>query len=1750
MLSRVAVVNRGEAALRFLKSARLATPKIEAVLLCIEDEQHSASARLATDVRVIGSDGACFEDPDRVLKVALDARCDGAWLGWGFASERASFVAALERGGLTVLAPRAETLALLGDKGRALEVAQAVGFDTGGGVLVDLSAARQLSAPAEALIKEAHAQVSQAIALHQALQGRPLLLKATEGGGGRGIYRLTLETLNDQEALIRRLTEALEGATRAGWPPRFVLEPLMRGALHIEAQLLGDGEGGAVVLGLRDCSAQRRRQKIIEECPPPSLPEAASIKLTRLAERLAERVRLRSAATLEALYEPQSGQLRFLEVNPRLQVEHPVTEEVYGLDLVLAQIQIARGGGLPVTMSPRGVAIEARVYAEDPQRDFSPSPGILRRYRPPTGPGVRVDTGFEEGDQLSAHFDPLIAKVIAWAPHRALAIQRLASALDDLQLLIEGGSANHRYLAELLRSQPFQEGRWDTQRQHPVSPPSTHDHQIASISAALDGFLLGGDMSPINEGRHLQEGEVPLEVYRLSAKRFFIVARGADELSACAGLVDLELVDSDTKRLTLARKTYHIQRILGDERYWVNGAPHHLPPSHSGPLRAPSMGAVLSQEANIGDAVERGALLLTLEAMKVEVKVEAPRAGVIRELHVKVGEIVRPGQPLLTLYTQAGQDESTAQGHLALWDDEEEELQLALYQAACYGWDLPDATLKGDAPRCPAPQAERYLEAFCDLAELFDRRPRRRSEEQDGASLTTRPQLLISALLERREGDGEEVLPVEWREILIRTLARLGVHSLRPSHELNEALQRLKRAQDSVVERSAVAQRLLEQLMRPSRALLDRLLGLDPDRFSALMSLANTRALGSLSHKRGEVSKQALRVALSQLSEPETPLWKVAVSHHQLVSHLLPDAQRGEVRSLFAYLRLVGLIAEGDEGDSTLLQLEHRAEGLIAWRGDLEVWISAQPPWESATPATIPKVRQLAWLSVAPEGLDDPSVTRLTEDTQPLWGLFKSKGALEQLWLFDARFPFSRAERFSCDPQERRVTRDRNAINISPAALQRLKLERFARFTVQQVLPREEDARSLGDMLSASVALFKLTAHENPQDVRLIAYAEVGELRRGRGRPLSIPEVDRVFYEATRALQGALSELDPQRRLHWNRLIIHILPVVPLGVDVIKRYVTRLSPRARWVGLEKVVVQARFRDPSTRSGVTQLMDLSVAELLQPRQSYALRPASEHPISPRSSFESSVVSARRRGLIHPRDVIYLLEGGGALTRGRVTPLPRKQMGDTYPKTTLQAHLVETPCSRPKLIMRRVLLISDPTLRMGALSVPECELIIEAFDYAQERQLPIEWVSVSSGARIDWESGTENLDACALVLKRIIAFNEAGGQVNVIVPGVCVGAQSYWNAEATMMMSSRGLLIMTDRGAMVLTGKRALELSGCASASDELELGGFSAVMGANGQGQLHAPDLPSAYLLLYRFYQLTYRPSGCLTPPLLKTRDLPDRDISASPYPSELGHGFERLGELFSELNKERKRPFSVRPIMEALLDQGAPVVERWGALHGAELAVVWLGRLAEHAVTLIGIDNQPVMRMSSATEGSRQWSGGTLYPQASRKVARAINASRGNQPVIVLANLSGFDGSPESLRGWQLEYGAEIARAVVAFDRPIYFVVLSRYHGGAYVVFSKQLNPRLKVIAVEGSYASVIGGGPAASIVFGREVSALAAQKGGGAEDHREALAEVAQRFDQTHNIHRAQRVGSIDVVLPFSELRGHLARALSEATS
>jgi acetyl-CoA carboxylase carboxyltransferase component len=452
------------------------------------------------------------------------------------------------------------------------------------------------------------------------------------------------------------------------------------------------------------------------------------------------------------------------------------------------------------------------------------------------------------------------------------------------------------------------------------------------------------------------------------------------------------------------------------------------------------------------------------------------------------------------------------------------------------------------------------------------------------------------------------------------------------------------------------------------------------------------------------------------------------------------------------------------------------------------------------------------------------------------------------------------------------------------------------------------------------------------------------------------------------------------------------------------------------------------------------------------------------------------------------------------------------------------------------------------------------------------VPVEWLAVSAGAKISMESGTENMDWISRVLRRLITFTQTRGEVNVVVAGINVGAQPYWNAEATMLLHTRGILVMTPDSAMVLTGKQSLDYSGGVSAEDNFGIGGYDRIMGPNGQAQYWAADLTAACEILFAHYEHTYVAPGERFPRRAASTDPVDRDVRSYPHHAP-NSDFETVGDIFSiETNPERKKPFDIRAVMQAVADQDHPPLERWAAMADAESAVVFEAHVGGYPVSMLGIESQPLRRSGFVpADGPDRWTAGTLFPLSSKKVARTINAASGNRPLVVLANLSGFDGSPESLRNLQLEYGAEIGRAVVNFDGPIVFCVVSRYHGGAFVVFSNTLNDNMEVIAVEGSYASVIGGAPAAATVFAREVNSrtdadprvveLEAQLDGAEGNERaslrvaladlrasvrsDKLGEVAAEFDRVHTVERALYVGSIDAIIPAARLRPHIIEAV-----
>jgi acetyl-CoA carboxylase carboxyltransferase component len=639
----------------------------------------------------------------------------------------------------------------------------------------------------------------------------------------------------------------------------------------------------------------------------------------------------------------------------------------------------------------------------------------------------------------------------------------------------------------------------------------------------------------------------------------------------------------------------------------------------------------------------------------------------------------------------------------------------------------------------------------------------------------------------------------------------------------------------------------------------------------------------------------------------------------------------------------------------------------------------------------------------------------------------------------------------------------------------------------------------------------------------------------------------------------------------------------------------KLHPATRHLGLERVAVRVKLVDPENPQQEPKEMEVIISDVTGNRMDITWRKPHTAPLEPVSEYVRRVVTAKRRGLIYPYEIIRMLsveEAGteSSTVKGKRPSIPSGSFEefDLDPKSetpkaisvlgreaganqaAVVFGIITTKTPKVPEGMQRVLLLSDPTREMGALSKAECDRVVAAIDLAEQRKLPLEWLPVSSGARIAMDSGTENLDATARVVRRIVTFTQTGGVIHVIVTGVNVGAQSYWDALATMLLHTRGVLIMTPRASMVLTGKAALKASGSVAAEDEVSIGGFERVMGPNGQAQYFAEDLADAYRILFEHYSFTYVVPGESRPRLLQSEDTKDRDVMVAPYQNGTDP-FTSVGEIFrSDTNPGRKRPFGMRCLMAAVADHDGGHLERWQAQVGGETAIVWDAHLGGEPVCLIGIESQNVARWGyRPLDGPAEYNGGTLFPQSSKKVSRALNAASGNRPAVILANLSGFDGSPESMRKLQLEAGAEIARAVVNFEGPIVFLVVSRYHGGAYVVFSRELNPSLRALAVEGSYASVIGGGPAAAVVFPREVRArvsadarvrearsrLGPISGAVARGEFERIqhevflekqAEVAAEFDSVHTVERALQVGSLEGIIKAVEIRSYLIQCVS----
>jgi acetyl/propionyl-CoA carboxylase alpha subunit/acetyl-CoA carboxylase carboxyltransferase component len=1839
---RVAIVNRSEAAMRFIDAVREFNQEhgtcLRTIALYTDPDRRALFIREADEAVSLGpatyvdeGDGQrknSYYDYRRLEEALTASRADAVWTGWGLVSEDPAFADLCHRLGIVFIGPGADAMRRLGDKIAAKRLAEESGIPVipwSGGPVESAAAARAAAGPL----------------------GYPLLIKPAAGRGARGIH-----TIRSAEEVAAAFEAARSEALQAFGNPTLFLERYLEGARHVEVQILADHHGTTWALGVRDCTLQRGRRKILAESPAPTLSPAEDRELRQAAIHLSRIAGYRSAGTVEFLHDPKTRAYAFLEASPGLQVEHSLTEVTTGLDLVKLQLHIARGGRLQgEPPPPTGHAMGVRLAAVDPDAGFAQAPGTFALFRLPTGPGLRIDRGVAVGDTMPPMFASTIAKVIAHGRDRTEALSRIRRALSESAIVLNGGTSNKAFLLELLARPEVASAQvdigwldvWAASRQGVPKPHAA----VALLQAGLEAY--GGEfaieqaqfydaaarMRPevrkqggrTVEFRHRGQN-YRLEVSRLGPREYRVEADGRRVH------VGLDRLGEFERRLTVGGARHRILSVVQGARYLieVDGVPHAFSREDLGIIRAPAPAVVVSVHVKAGDEIAPGDRLAVLEAMKMEMPVLAPFPGRVRRVLVMHNVHVAPGAPLVQIDPVPAAEGRDTAGRI-FFDfppppgSSGESVQVRLrrilgaMRRVMLGFDAdPDdmrrlAALYAElAAAAPADAGRRGAEdevlgIFADVSSLF-RRQTVPDDPEYLEVLSTGEYLLTYLRTLDTQAAG---LPARFVQQLRRTLAHYGVEGLERTPELKEALLWIYKSHQQVELQIQMVLGILEHRLAHGdpeeavqdlgyRMLLDRLIAEAGNHHPSLGDLARqvryrTYDRPLFERARKQVYDEA-EIRLSHLArDPEAPDAQEHVDAlvdcpQPLQALLMGRFERAPTRMRQVMLEvlsrryyrireLAGLrpLALGDQAVGLgQYALDGRQVHLLTSHSldtDLLEAASRLRPLVAAIPPDADVVIDLYVWRNGPLGDPEGNVQEL----QALLDRIPYGRPVRRI-VFALAGPGSGTGRggmqhFTFRPSGQGYREDRLLRGLHPMIGKRLHLSRLANFEIERH-PSVED-----------VYLFRGVARENPKDERLFALAEVRDLtpvRDASGRIVRLPQLERMLMEALAGIRAFQSRRRPEERLQWNRVFLYVWPPFLLGPEAVDDLVQELGPATEGLGMEKVTIRARMPHPAT--GELREAAFSISNLGRAGFVRRIVPTSEEPIRPLTEYEQKVVRMRQRGMIYPYEIIRMLTPPKAGTRadlppgefqeldldagGRLAPVQRPYGQN---RANVVAGLVKNFTPKVPEGMARVVLLGDPSREVGSTAEPECRRIVAALDLAEELRVPLEWFAVSAGAKISMESGTENMDWISRVLRRLIEFTQRGGEVNVVVCGINVGGQSYWNAEATMLMHTRGILVMTQDGAMVLTGKTALDYSGSVSAEDNFGIGGYERVMGPNGQAQYWARDIVEACRILLRHYDHSYVVPGERFPRRAVTDDPFDRDVSASLHARTDADGFALVGEIFSqEKNPGRKRPFDIRSVMAAAIDQDHPPLERWTGWRDAEIAVVWDAHLGGVPVCLLGIESRPLPRVGFApTDGPDAWTAGTLFPQSSKKIARAINSACGNRPLVILANLSGFDGSPESMRKLQLEYGAEIGRAVVNFEGPIVFCVVSRYHGGAFVVFSKALNANLEAAAVAGTYASVIGGAPAAAVVFAREVDArtrkdprvqpleraIASAGDGERQELRarlaeltravrsEKLGEVADEFDGIHSVQRALKVGSLDRIISPASLRPYLIEAL-----
>jgi 3-methylcrotonyl-CoA carboxylase alpha subunit len=654
-INAILIANRGEIASRVIRTCR--KMGIKAIAVYSEADRNSPFVAQADEAVFLGGNAPAesYLDMDKVIAAAKRSGADAIHPGYGFLSENAAFAERCAKEGIVFIGPHPGAITAMGSKSEAKTLMIKAGVPVVPGYQGE-------DQSAERLIKEATAM------------GFPVLLKAAAGGGGKG-----MRIVHDEAGLKAGIDAAKREAKSAFGDDELIVEKYIASGRHIEFQIFGDQHGNAIHLLERECTIQRRYQKVIEESPSPVMGEDLRARMGEVAVNAAKALRYDNAGTVEFIYDDKSGDFYFLEVNTRLQVEHPVTEEITGLDLVRMQIESAQGMPLRVKQEDiqgKGYAIECRLYAEDAANDFMPVTGSVERFVWPEMEGLRVETAIESGSAITVHYDPMIAKLVVWGEDRVTAQRKMAYVLRQLVCL--GTTTNQHFLLKLMEHPEFQAGKYDTHfirdRFDLASLEAADEHlQLAAIASMLHGWhqregqrtLLHSLPSGWRNSFYAHQqvdflhGEQNLSVKYRALNNSFEVLIGES-----AHTVKLQGVDGDMVRFELDGVQHRLMVVCRGMERFVHGertGPLRLVEKERFPMKeaervkggytAPIPSQVVKVLVTKGQQVKPGDGLLVLSSMKMESTVSAAEEGVVEEVYATEGSSVEAGALLLKLNT-------------------------------------------------------------------------------------------------------------------------------------------------------------------------------------------------------------------------------------------------------------------------------------------------------------------------------------------------------------------------------------------------------------------------------------------------------------------------------------------------------------------------------------------------------------------------------------------------------------------------------------------------------------------------------------------------------------------------------------------------------------------------------------------------------------------------------------------------------------------------------------------------------------------------------------------------------------------------------------------------------------------------------------------------------------------------------------------------------------------------------------------